>query len=396
MHIAEGQLKAYLDYELSASERAQIGEHLANCPGCQGKLEVLSAQAEQVAQSMEALAPLPVKETPSTSGAQARLQEQISKKEKMSMFQKIFARQYRLAWAGLGLVLVLGVAMAFPPVQAIANSFLGLFRVQQITFVQVNATDLPQQLGSSQVFENLLSKDAQFESVGEMQTVSDAAQASSLAGIPIRLPAQIQNAPDLIVQPGEHATLKIDLPAVKALLEGIGQGNIDLPSNLNGATVTVDLPRAVSAEYGNCAASPETGREPGSDPDMPGTPLQTNCTTLIQLASPTISAPPGLDLNQLGEAYLQLLGMSSQEAAKFSQSVDWTTTLVVPMPSSRGISYESVNVDGASGTMIQQDFNTGGGSHTFTTLLWVKNGIVYFLHTPGDSSAALTIANSLK
>lgn len=396
MHIAEGQLKAYLDYELSAPERAQIGEHLASCPGCQEKLEFLSARAEHVARNMEVLAPLPIEETPPTNKAQARLNERISEKEKMSMFQKIFARQYRLAWAGLGLVLVLGVAMAFPPVQAIANSFLGLFRVQQITFVQVNATDLPQQPGSSQVFENLLSKDAQFESVGEMQTVSDAAQASSLAGIPVRLPAQIQGAPDLTVQPGEHATLKIDLPAVKALLEGIGQSNIDLPSNLNGATVTVEVPRAVTADYGDCAATPEMGREAGSDPDMPGTPLQTNCTTLIQLASPTISAPPGLDLNQLGEAYLQLLGMSSQEAAKFSQSVDWTTTLVVPVPSSRGVSYESVNVDGASGTMIQQDLNTGTGSRTITTLLWVKNGIVYFLHTPGDSSAALAIANSLK
>lgn len=298
--------------------------------------------------------------------------------------------------AGLGLVLVLAVAMAFPPVQAIANSFLGLFRVQQVTFVQVNATDLPQQLGSSQLFENLLSKDAQFESVGEVQTVASGSEASSLAGIPVRLPAQIEGTPDLTVQAGEHATLKIDLPAVKALLQGIGQDNIDLPDNLNGATVTVDLPRAVTAGYGNCATSSVMAHPAGTDPDMPGTPLQADCTTLIQLASPTISAPPGLDLTQLGQAYLQVLGMSAQEAAKFSQSVDWTTTLVVPVPRYRGLSYEDVSVDGVSGTMIQQAYNTSTGSRTFTILLWVKNGIIYSLHTPGDSSGALAIANSLK
>jgi hypothetical protein len=396
MHTAEGQLKAYLDYELSASERAQIQEHLANCSSCQEQLEILSEQAEQVARRMEVLSARSIGETPSTGAARARLQERISEKEKTSMFQKIFARQYRLAWAGLGLVLVLGVAMAFPSVQAIANSFLGLFRVQQITFVQLNATDLPQQLGSSQQFENMLSKDAKFETVGEVQTAATAAEASSLAGIPVRLPAQIEGTPDLTIQPGEHATLKIDLPTVKALLWGIGQDKIDLPANLNGAIVTVDLPRPVTAEYGNCKASPETAHEAGADPDMPGSPIQTDCTTLIQLASPTISAPPGLDLTQLGQAYLQVLGMSPQEAAKFSQSVDWTTTLVVPVPNSHGISYENVSVDGVNGTIIQQDRNIGGSMHTFTTLLWVKNGIVYSLLTPADRSGALAIANSLK
>jgi anti-sigma factor RsiW len=395
MHIAEGQLKAYLDHELGSPERERIREHLATCPSCQQQLESLSTQAEQVASRLAILAARPVEGSPPVGSVRDRLQKRILEKEKMSMFQKIFSRQYRLAWAALGLVLVLAVAMAFPPVQAIANSFLGLFRVQHITVVPVNSTDF-QQLGSSQLFESMLSKDANFEQVGEKQTVASAAEASSLAGIPVRLPDQMDGTQEITVQPGEHATLKIDLPTVKALLQEIGQGNIDLPANLDGATVTLDLPQPVVANYGNCTPEPEATREAGSDPDMASMAVQTDCTTLIQLASPTISAPPGLDLTQLGQAYLQLTGMTPDEAAKFSQTVDWTTTLVVPMPRYRGVSYETVNVDGVNGTMIQQDYNNSSGSGTMTSLLWVKGGIVYFLHSPGDSSNALAIANSLK
>jgi hypothetical protein len=81
--------------------------------------------------------------------------------------------------------------------------------------------------------------------------------------------------------------------------------------------------------------------------------------------------------------------MSPEEAASFAENVDWTTTLVVPVPR-YGTNYQEVAVDGVTGALIQQ-----AGDNEYL-LFWVKDGMVYALSGPGDSQAALEIGNSLK
>ena len=84
--------------------------------------------------------------------------------------------------------------------------------------------------------------------------------------------------------------------------------------------------------------------------------------------------------------------MSPEEAADFARSVDWTTTLVIPVPR-YGSEHEEVQVDGVTGTLIQQ---YGYKMDDGYLLIWVKDGILYALSGPGDSTAALKIASSLK
>jgi hypothetical protein len=108
------------------------------------------------------------------------------------------------------------------------------------------------------------------------------------------------------------------------------------------------------------------------------------------MIGPTISAPPDLDVAQIGESFLEIIGMSPQEAALFSQTVDWTTTLIIPIPR-YSTTYQEVTVDGVTGTLIlQKDYVPK------YMLLWVKDGIVYSLSGPGDRSIALSIAATLK
>ncbi len=45
--------------------------------------------------------------------------------------------------------------------------------------------------------------------------------------------------------------------------------------------------------------------------------------------------------------------MSAEEAAEFTSTVDWTSTLVVPIPRNAAI-HEQVTVDGVTGTLIQR------------------------------------------
>jgi len=102
--------------------------------------------------------------------------------------------------------------------------------------------------------------------------------------------------------------------------------------------------------------------------------------------------PPGLDVAGIGQAFLQVMGMTPEEAASFASNVDWTTTLVIPIPR-YGTHYQDVQVDGVSGTLIQQGPTDYAGEYL---LVWVKDGVLYALTGPGTADEALQIGNSLK
>jgi len=305
------------------------------------------------------------------------------------MWMKIFSPRYRFAWVALGLLVTLGVALTIPSVGAIANSFLGLFRVQQVTFVAVDPGDLPQRLDSSSQFGALMSENLKVEEQGQEQEVASAAEAGQLTGRQIRLPSQLDAVPQMFVQPAASATFNVDQKRIQAFLTEIGRSDIQLPAELDGATVQIELPAAVIAQYGACEWDLQAAPQTGYDPDAPVMAARPDCTTLVQMPSPSISAPPGLDIAALGQTYLQVLGMSPDEAANFSKSVDWTTTLVVPVPTVR-THYQEVMIDGVTGTLVQLD----GDSEYL--LLWVKDGIVYALSGHGDAQTAFEIGNSLR
>jgi hypothetical protein len=293
----------------------------------------------------------------------------------------------------LAIVAALAVSLAFPPVRAIANNFLGLFRVEQVRVVPINPSDLPDQLGSSSGLEQMLADNMQVQTGGKTQQVASADAAETLAGYPLRLPAALDGQPKFFVQPGGVATFSVDLALVRSVLGDIGRQDIELPEALDGAAIELVIPAAVVAGYGECDFDPD-GVARQLDPDsrtaaqVPKD-IELNCTTLMQVPSPTISAPPGLDIAKIGEAYLQLLGMDPQEAASFARDVDWTTTMVVPIPR-YGVEYQSVSVNGVSGTLMVHEWGD------LYALLWVQDGFVYALSGPGAGEGALEIAASLE
>ncbi len=305
------------------------------------------------------------------------------------MSQKWYQKVPRPLWVTGLIVGVLALAMVFAPLRAVASSFLGLFRVQQIQAVQVNPGKLPQQLGSSAQFEAMFSQDVQFQDQGETQVVANAVEAGNLAGIKVRLPEGIQEQPTLAVQPGSSANLIVNVAHVRALLAEIGRGDIQVPNGLDGTSINIQIPTGVMAKYGECEFDAETMRQAGNDPDNQSIPRLPKCTTLVQLPSPTISAPPGLDLQKIGEAYLQVMGMSQVEAEQFARNVDWSTTFVIPIPRYAS-DYREIGVDGVTGTLI---LHHEAGQYL---LMWVKDGIVYALTGPGNENTALEIASSLK
>lgn len=307
------------------------------------------------------------------------------------MFKSILAPRLRPLWAGLGAIALFAYALSFAPVRAWAGEFLGLFRVQQITVLPIDMTRLGE-LGSNSTLEKQFSQlfaDSMTitHEPGKLQVVSSTAEASQLAGFTVRAWSESPTAPQITVQDSAAFQFVVNRERAQALLDESGRSDLQLPASLDGAKIEVNIPAGVSLAYGDCP-------EPGADPEGEGSfgRRMINCTILAEIPSPTVTAPPDIDLAQLAEIGLQFTGMSQEQAQAFSQTVDWTSTLVVPIPRN-GASYEQVQVDGVTGNLIRRPTDDAPQY----MLLWVKDGIIYAIGGLGNEvDKALAIANSLE
>ena len=205
----------------------------------------------------------------------------------------------------------------------------------------------------------------------------------------MRLP-QSESSTRLSVLDRTAFSFSIDRAKAQALLVEAGRSDLVLPAEIDGAVVKVSIPASVSAAYGTC---PPIGQE-DQTPATHGTPGRNypDCIMLTELPSPTVSAPAGVDVAQLAQIGLEFSGMSTEQAAAFSRTVDWTSTLVIPIPKNAA-TYEQVSVDGVTGTLIQRPADDAPQF----VLLWVKDGIVYSIGGLGaNSQKALDLANSLR
>ena len=292
------------------------------------------------------------------------------------MLKQMFTRKYRAAWAGLATLVVIGLLFTLAPVQAAASEFLGLFRVRKVALVSINPANLQSLEKAGSQVDKLLSDNVTFvKKPQEPVAVADAAEASKKAGIRVRLPSGLTSS-KLMVQDELNMKLKVELDRFQAVLDMAGRDDIKLPKALDGANIEFVVPPMVTAQFGNCAG-------------------EATCTVLVQLASPSADMPKGVNLSQVGEAMLQLLGLSPAEAKHFAQSIDWSTTLVIPMPTDAG-SFRDVTVDGVPGVLIESRPQSRGPARTHYTLLWEKRDVVYSLSGWDDVMKGIEIANSLQ
>ncbi len=388
-HLTEDTLRTYLDHELPEAEQAVVQSHLAGCAGCRADLSALEVRAAKVQAHLAALAPSGAEASRTAPAAWA----QFKRKENSTMFQTLFSRRMRPVWAGVTLVAVLAIALSFAPVRALASSFLGLFRVQQVSVLPIDTTRLQALTGHSPLTADISRMMSDSVTVTrpakDPQEVGSAAEASQLAGFNVRLPANSAVAPQLTVQSGMAFEFKIDRAQAQALIDESGRSDLKLPASVDGAVVKADIPAAVTASYGTCPKLTKT-----EDPDMAGSAGRryADCVTFVQMPSPTVSTPPDLDLAQLAQLGLQFTGMTAEQAKEYSQTVDWASTLVIPIPQN-GATYEKVAVDGVTGYLIQRPAD----DMPEYALVWTKDGVVYAIGALGaDSAKAVALANAIK
>jgi hypothetical protein len=394
MHITDSSLRAYLDQQLPDLERSRIESHLQDCPDCRDRLAELASLAQQVSLRLAGLKPGPA-EAPRPASLALR---QFNHKETRPMFKIFSKRNLRPLWVTIAVIAALAVSLNFQPVQALAASFLGLFRVQQVTILPINSNTIQNlqnnqdiSKAASQLFSDSVTTT---RPATPSQQVADAAAASKLAGFDVRqwkdstLPAVIT------VSSGQAFDFTVNRARAQQILTSLGNNTLQLPQSIDGAKISVDIPSGVSTAYGDCPTMrlkrPAAGAAPTDQPAAPST----DCLVLLQIPSPTINTPSSIDPAQLAAIGLQALGMSADQAQSFSQKVDWSTTLVIPIPTGE-VSYQDVQVDGAKGYVLAPVKGSGSANVRYS-VVWVKNGVIYSVAGTGDPAQGLALANDLQ
>ena len=382
-HLTEGELRASLDGELDE----RLVHHLDACIECQSHLHQLEQAHLRIVNQLAFLAPQtgPV---PPVRSAWSRFTGQYLKQKETSMLRKWFA--FPVVRVSAIAILAFALLMAFPTTRALAGELLNLFRVQQVAVLPIDSTALESLTGNeaigSRLSELVSDSTVVTDEPSEPVVAANAEEASTSAGFDVRLPADA--APSKIYVTDSSAfTLTVDRSKAQALIEQAGRSDLVLPDSIDSAEISVSIPSSVSAAFGTC---PEP-RVDKPEENMEGSQSYPDCIIFAQMPSPTVNAPEGVDMAQLAQIALEFTGMSREEAEAFTSTIDWTSTLVVPIPRNAA-TYEDISVDDVTGKLIQR---TSEHSPEYA-LLWVKDGIVYVISGQGtDTSRAIEIANAL-
>ena len=387
-HAETGTLRAYLDGQLDSGQLAAVEQHTKICGACERELAMLRDHAARVRDGLDRLPALAAIDNPATAWAAF----QNKREDWMEREQNRWSLGQRLSLAGaaLGVVAVV-LVLTVAPVRAWAESLLGIFRVERFTVLEIDPSALKgNALKNNQLLNQAIGRVISDEVTvtqkpQKPQPVADVAAASKATGFAVQLlPGETPSG--LLVESGAAMQMKLNRDRIQSILDEAGRSDLQIPASVDGATVGVRVPAGVLAFYGNCGkAGSETGFYTSNGADA-------SCISLIELPSPVVSAPQEIDPAQIAQVALQFMGMSANDAANFTQTVDWTSTLVLPVERGK-TNYEQVHVNGNEAALIRPSRQGPAGHYS---LMWVDNGIVFGLSGTGDDTTAINLASQLQ
>lgn len=326
-------------------------------------------QHEEIQDVMEQLSTLAPQKRDAPMAPQqafARLQRELDtpRQSHVTYLRRLInMSRHKLAFSGLAALVLLIVAFSLPPVRAAASDFLGLFRVQKFAAISIS----PQQMALLEEIaeEGLYPGEFQpVEDPGRPQEVASLQEAAEQAGNPVRTVAG-RDAPSQIQVTGAGSgRLIVDVDQARRILRAADVDPALLPDSLDGAEVDVTIFPAVEQRW-------------------------SDGLTLVQSQSPLIDYPDDVDPSVLGQALLQMLGMSEVEAQRLSASIDWSSTLLLPVPENVA-TFSEVTVDGVSALVLS---SVDGGE---SSLIWQKDGAIYVLVGPNTPEELQQMAEAVE
>jgi len=186
-------------------------------------------------------------------------------------------------------VLVIGLT-SLSAGRALVGRFLKSLRMQNVQAVNVDLsafTDPNANPSLHQMVTQMISQKVT-RSVDEPdQAASDAVAASNLAGFHVQLLTARKDPPKLVVAGEQAVNLTIDRVRLQTIFNEAGHPELAVPPSLDGAAVSVDIPRAVEIQYGTCPGPTSATNEIASNITGP-TPGTTQSVSYTHLTLPTI------------------------------------------------------------------------------------------------------------
>jgi hypothetical protein len=362
---------------------AMVKKQLADSPEAQANLARLSQERHDVGPHLDALAPSSVAQS-STPQAWQRFQASITgqssqpldKKERIKkMSNPSFFKRYQPAIITLVVVGIVAISLSFAPVRAVAGNLLRVFRVQTVQVVPVDKEHVesvkndPRIRGILEDLEaevNVISDGDEPEEVDSVEEADEKVNftATRITALPDGLdePTKIEVAQQRIIE------MNLDKALLDALFEA-AEIEVSLPDSLDEQPIVVTQPDTVMQRWQ----------------------VEDNRLAFIQMTSPSVEYPDDLDLNALGAAGLQFLGMSKDEAEALSNSIDWANTLILPVPKDGQVTVTEVSINGAKGFLfVNQEEDDE------SAVMWNQNGMTYFINGDYSAEQMIEMAQSVK
>jgi anti-sigma factor RsiW len=380
-----GRLQAYTDDALSPSDSDAVTQHLATCTTCQQELATIRGRHAKLTADLAVLECAPGA-IPDPTRALAHFRAETLQarptlldtlRRGIEMTNRLFTGRWRPVSIGVTAAICVAVLLSFAPVREVAADFLGIFRVRKFAAIPVDpATAQRLESLAQSLDEGAFGKPTTVREAGKPQVVNDAAQASTVAGFPVRVPSpplEGANLQSFTAQTGPALHFEIDRPALQAFLGAAGVEGAALP-DVEVITADVDVPVMVAQKY-----------------DLGGSAR----LTVVQARSPEVALPAGVDPTALGRLGLQVLGIPAADALRIAHEIDWSSTVVVPFPTDIARSTE-VTVDGVTGLLLEETRHQDGRFGRSSVLVWERDGIVYNIDGENvDPSLLIQVGDSL-
>ena len=280
--------------------------------------------------------------------------------------------------AGVAVAAGIGFALTLPEVRAKAASFLALFREVHFMAIPVDPGQALERTAGLDI-RNLIGDRVQVIEQNAPVSVVSREAASAAAGFQAQMPTVLPEGAvltEIKVSGRNVVRVTADTARLRQLLDALGLRDVDVPEELDGETAMITLLPMVMTEF------TQGERRAG----------------LMQGPIPQVLMPAGVDLAQLGEIGLRMMGLPATDAREFAKKVDWNTTLVVPVPP-MATRFRQVAVGGSQGVEIEGpiiDPETRVEKGNWNLLLWSKAGRVYGIRSTMRLTDVLAMANSLQ
>ncbi len=388
--LDRGLLVSLRDGELSTGENIAAMTHLASCADCSAGEREVSKSGQDIYAMLDTLKPAG-SAIPNTAKAFATFQTKINIEQSgpalravplpvQKMPTRPARKHARFRWIGVAVAAALLAAIVLPNAGVLANQFLALFHVQQFQPVRLDANQTAQSL-----YSNLDNFGTIKISNTKITTLNNPtkAQVEQYTHFPVLLPGSlpqgVSNTPKYSLFKGDSGTFTFDEKKARATLQQMGDGNVHIPAQLNGAVYSITIKPGVGIQYvRECDSVTSDACKNQKQVDI------------AEVPSPIVQGTSANALTDLQTFMLSLPHLPT-DVHNLWQSVDSSTgTVPLPLPSAQ-TNVEKVTVDGAAGLLlVDKSINYGG-------IIWQKSGIIYaVIANTGDKAQILNTANSLR